>query len=113
MKRLLILAALAISTACAAQQEPYVPKDQRIPSREPAASGDELRAQVQQKLRKRFDEADADHSGTLTKQEAEKAGLGYVASHFAEIDTANRGEVKFEEVQAWLRKRAMAAHKKS
>lgn len=106
------LITLAIVPVCAAQQEPYVPKEQRIPSREPAASGDELRAKVQQKLRKRFDDADADHSGTLTKQEAEQAGLGYVAAHFAEIDTANRGEVKFEEVQAWMRKRAMAARNK-
>jgi hypothetical protein len=114
MKQILTAAALATLAACAcaqAPQQPYVPKEQRIPSREPAAAGDALRAQVAQKLRERFDAADADHSGTLTLEEAQHAGLGYVSENFAAIDTSHRGEVSFEQVQAWLDKRAAAAGK--
>jgi hypothetical protein len=119
MKQILTAATLAIASACSAcvcaqpqlPQQPYVPKEQRIPSREPPASGEALHAQVAQKLRERFDAADADHSGTLTQQEAQRAGLGYVSENFAAIDTSHRGEVSFEQVQAWLDKRAAAARK--
>ena len=110
-----LVAALACSGCACAEpqlpQQPYVPKEQRIPSREPPASGDALHAQVAQKLRERFDAADTDRSGTLTQQEAQRAGLGYVSENFAAIDISHRGEVSFEQVQAWLDKRAAAARK--
>jgi opacity protein-like surface antigen len=118
MKKILAAALVAAAAAagagcaCAQPQQPYVPKEQRIPSREPPASGDALHAQVAQKLRERFDAADTDHSGTLTQQEAQRAGLGYVSENFAAIDTGHRGEVSFEQVQAWLDKRASAAARK-
>ena len=110
-----LAAALACSGCACAEpqlpQQPYVPKEQRIPSREPPASGDALHAQVALKLRERFDAADVDHSGTLTQQEAQRAGLGYVFGNFAAIDSSHRGEVTFEQVQAWLDKRAAAVRK--
>ncbi|WP_342113281.1 EF-hand domain-containing protein [Pseudoduganella sp. OTU4001] len=85
--------------------EPYVPKAQRIPSREAPAAGAELRAQAMARLRERFDAADSDQSGTLTQQEAAKAGLGYVEKNFEEIDRAHNGAVTFADVQAFLRRR--------
>jgi Ca2+-binding EF-hand superfamily protein len=117
MKQMLSAAVLAAATACAAcaaaqaPQQPYVPKEQRIPSQVPPASGEALHAQVAQKLRERFNAADADHSGTLTQAEAQKAALGYVSENFDAIDTGHRGEVTFEQVQAWLQQRGMALRK--
>lgn len=113
MKRAIIFAlAAAALTAQAAEDapllprsEPYVPKAQRIPSREAPLAGAELKAQAVSRLRQRFDEADTDHSGSLTRQEAGLAGLGYVEKNFVEIDSAHKGAVTFAEVQAFLRRR--------
>jgi hypothetical protein len=85
--------------------EPYVPKAQRIPSREAPAAGAELKVQTLAKLRQRFEDADTDRSGTLSQQEAAKAGLGYVEKNFEEIDRTRKGSVSFEEVRAFLRQR--------
>lgn len=87
------------------RSEPYVPKAQRIPSRDTPATGAELKAQALAKLRQRFDEADSDRSGALTREEAARAGLGYVEKNFDDIDRARKGAVSFAEVQAFLRQR--------
>ena len=87
------------------RSEPYVPKAQRIPSRDTPATGAELKAQALAKLRQRFDEADTDRSGTLTQQEAARAGLGYVEKNFEEIDREHKGAVSFADVKAFLRQR--------
>lgn len=110
-----VLAATAGAGAASAQgaqdaaplprSEPYVPKAQRIPSREAPATGAELKDQALAKLRQRFEEADADRSGGLTRQEAAAAGLGYVEANFEEIDRAHKGVVTFAEVKAFLRQR--------
>lgn len=84
---------------------PYVPKAQRIPSHEAPASGADLKDQALAKLRQRFDEADADRSGSLTRQEAAAAGLGYVEANFEDIDRARKGAVTFAEVREFLRQR--------
>ena len=86
------------------RSEPYVPKAQRIPSSEPAAAGVELQAQALRKLRQRFNEADSDRNGLLSRQEAARSGLGYVERHFDQIDRNGRGEVSFDDVQAWLKR---------
>lgn len=113
MKRALIFALAATALMAQAAEdapllprsEPYVPKAQRVPSREAPLAGTELKAQAMGKLRQRFDEADTDHSGSLTQQEAALGGLGYVEKNFAEIDSAHKGAVTFAEVQAFLRRR--------
>ena len=112
---LAVLAATAGAGAAGAQgaqeaatlprSEPYVPKAQRIPSREAPAAGAGLKEQALSKLRQRFEEADTDRSGSLTRQEAAAAGLGYVAANFEEIDRAHKGAVTFAEVKAFLRQR--------
>jgi hypothetical protein len=115
--KLVLLMSGLLTVAWAAAQEavppsradPYVPKAQRIPARQAGASGDALHAQALGKLRQRFNEADADHDGSLTRQEASAGGLGFVARHFDLIDARQRGVVSFEEVQAFLRQRAQAA----
>ncbi|WP_374582895.1 EF-hand domain-containing protein [Pseudoduganella sp.] len=116
MKRAMMVVLAATATMALAAQaaedapllprsEPYVPKAQRIPSREAPLAGAELKAQAMSTLRQRFDEADTDRSGSLTQQEAAVAGLGYVEKNFEEIDRAHKGAVTFAEVQAYLRRR--------
>jgi hypothetical protein len=108
---LMVLAAAALTARAAEdapllpRSEPYVPKAQRMPSRDTPATGAELKAQALAKLRQRFDEADSDRSGALTRQEAARAGLGYVDKNFDEIDLARKGAVTFAEVQAYLHQR--------
>ncbi len=90
---------------------PYLPPDKRQPSTEPPASGEALRAQAMQKLKQRFEQADLDASGSLSKEEARKAGLGFVVKNFERIDTKHRGVVSFDDLKAYLqqrRKEAMA-----
>ena len=92
-------------------RDPYVPPAKRLPSHERPATGEELRQQALAKLKLRFEQADLDASGALTEAEARKAGLGFVANHFAQIDTAHSGKVTFEDLRRFMaqrRKEAMA-----
>ena len=117
---ILLASLLAIGTAAAQTTSglgpgpgPYLPPDKRTPSSEPAASGPALRMQAIQKLKQRFEQADLDANGRLSKDEANKAGLGFVVQHFDEIDSAHRGSVRFDELKAYLverRKQARAQH---
>lgn len=88
---------------------PWLPPDKRKPSSEPAASGEELRAQAIHKLKKRFEEADLDASGSLTKDEARKAGLGFVVKNFDRIDAGHRGLVSFDDLKAYMQQRRKEA----
>ena len=74
----------------------YVPRSMRQPRRDvvPApATGPGpilLRLQPMQNLKKRFNDADLDNSGTLNREEAHQAGLSVVEKNFDNIDTAQR-----------------------
>ena len=61
-----------------------------------------LRAQVERKLKKAFDAADVSHTGSLTRQQANAAGLGLVARHFDQIDRQNVGAARFVNVKRFL-----------
>lgn len=61
--------------------------------------------QARAKFEQRFNAADTDHDGTLSREEA-KAGMPNVYKHFDEIDTAKRGVVSKEEIGAYLEKKA-------
>ena len=108
----LVLAAAAAAAQTAAQSMPhpgpYLPPELRSPVITPAASGAELRKQAMDKLRLRFEQADVDGNGSLTRSEAERAGLGYVAASFDDIDTARRGRVSFGDVQKFMELRRKA-----
>ncbi len=73
----------------------------------PAAptEGAALQAQVESKLRQRFDAADVAQRGAHAREQARAAGLGLVANEFDRIDTAGRGSVTFEDVKRYLRAR--------
>ena len=83
-------------------RDPWVPPDARKPSTAPPTEGAALRAQVERKLRQAFDAADVNHSGSLTRQQANAAGLGFVARHFDEIDRQKSGAVRFEDVKRYM-----------
>jgi hypothetical protein len=83
-------------------RDPWVPPESRKPSTAPPAEGAALRAQVERKLKKAFDAADVAHTGSLTRQQASAAGLGFVARHFEQIDRQRNGAVRFDEVKRYL-----------
>ncbi len=89
--------------------DPCVPQRLRNAPATPPASGEALQQQALAKLRQRFNEADLDANGALTEDEARKAGLGYVANHFADIDTARSGKVTFDDLRSYMSKRRRQA----
>lgn len=95
MAATVVMAQAAEDAPLLPRSEPYVPKAQRIPARDAPASGAELKAQALAGLRQRFDDADSDRSGAVTRQEAARAGLGYVEQNFEDIDQARKGAVTF------------------
>lgn len=82
----------------------YVPRSMRQPQRDisPGAQPVLLRFTTLQKLKKRFEDADADRSGTLNREEARQAGLTIVDKNFDSIDTAQRGNVSFDDLNSYL-----------
>jgi len=72
-------------------------------TRAQSSSGAGLNAEVAARLRESFDAADRAHRGALTKQEAQAGGFGWLAQRFDAVDTAHAGEVRFEDVQRYLR----------
>jgi hypothetical protein len=86
-------------------QGPALPPHLRTPSAQPAASGQALRNEALRKLQKRFEQADLDASGSLTRDEAERAGLGFVVASFDQIDSAKRGKVSFDDVKKFMQQR--------
>lgn len=103
---LLLCAALAAQSGMASPNPgPYLPPALRTPSKVPPASGQALRNEAMQKLKLRFEEADLDASGSLTRDEAQRAGLGFVVASFDEIDSGGRGKVSFDEVKKFMQQR--------
>ena len=97
----------AVRTAAAAgaatpYSDSYVPRSMRQPQRDIAPGPVLLRFTTLQKLKKRFEDADADHSGTLTREEARQAGLTIVDKNFDGIDTSQRGQVSFDDLNSYL-----------
>ena len=119
MARALLLAAfLALAGPVAAagtasvevpMRDPWVPPELAKQARVGAASsGAELQAEVDRKLRGRF-EAAAGPQGLLTREEARAAGLGFIDRHFEAIDRRRAGRVSYEDYRQFLRSRAATA----
>jgi len=68
-----------------------------------AKRGAELKAEVERKLRADFDAAAP--QGTLTRDQARAAGLGFIANHFEAMDRRGSGVVRFEDYRAFLKSR--------
>jgi hypothetical protein len=83
-------------------RDPWVPPELRKAQAAAPTEGRALRAQVERKLKEAFDAADAGHTGSLTRQQANAAGLGFVAGHFEQIDRQRTGRVRFDDVKRYL-----------
>ncbi len=84
-------------------RDPWVPPELRNAARAKATRGESLDAQVEEKLRAEF--AGIAPNGSLTREEARAAGLGFVAANFDAIDVARRGTVRFEDLKRFLKER--------
>ena len=106
---LLVLFACAGASAGEGQslaplRDPYVPPSVREQARPaPETSGSALRAQVERKLRDNFDKADTQRRGSITREEARTARLGFIAENFEAIDEAGSGRVTYDDVKRYLR----------
>jgi hypothetical protein len=89
-------------------RDPWVPPSLRKAAPRPPAEGVELKAQVERKLRASFDAADVGGAGSITREQAQAAGLGFVVQHFDRIDTAGSGRVTFDDLTRYLRSRGAA-----
>ncbi|WP_347559068.1 EF-hand domain-containing protein [Robbsia sp. KACC 23696] len=56
-----------------------------------------------QQLTARFQAADTNHDGRLTRSEAE-AGMPRVAAHFDQIDTEKRGSITLDQIVAAMQR---------
>ncbi|WP_211474292.1 EF-hand domain-containing protein [Collimonas humicola] len=92
----------AMSIAQAGTEGPLLPPGAPLPEPTPISKGADLQQQVDQGLKADFDAADVDKKGVLTKEQAQKAGLGFVSNNFSKIDTAKRGKVTFEDVKRYI-----------
>lgn len=108
-RSLCVLFLTLLATAAAAQADPavqradpWLPPHARVPDGRTSPSGAALQAQAVDKLRRRFEAADTPGFGTLSRTQAELAGLGFVAAHFDRIDAAKSGHVSFEELRRYL-----------
>jgi hypothetical protein len=112
LRALVAASLLALPLGAAAQNaamqvpmlDPWVPPEVRAKAAlesAPQTSGAELKAQVQKKLRSRFDVV-AGPGGSVTRAQAQAGGLGAVARDFEAIDVNRRGQVSFDEYWRFL-----------
>ncbi|NIK02377.1 hypothetical protein [Xanthomonas cannabis] len=84
---------------------PFLPKPQS--TAEPAAAdsiGDTLESQAQQRISSTLGANGAlAHRNAITRQQAQAQGLGFVATHFEQIDRSHSGRVTLEDVQAYVK----------
>jgi hypothetical protein len=85
-------------------RDPWIPPSARKAKSASAPTVD-ARVMAEHKLRAAFAAADADGTGSITREQARAAGLGSIAGRFADIDRANHGRITFEEYKAFLRAR--------
>jgi hypothetical protein len=75
----------------------------------PASVGATLDSDAERHLRASFEAADSAHRGTLSREEAQAGGFGWIANHFDAIDTNHVGRVSFDDVKRYLHPRGPGA----
>jgi hypothetical protein len=80
-----------------------------FPSNRPApvvpSSGTQLQQQAQQRIEARLGANSALSNGaSITQAQAQSSGLGFIAKHFGEIDTAHTGRVSMSDVRQDLQR---------
>ncbi|WP_341315944.1 2-oxoglutarate dehydrogenase [Paraburkholderia sp. IMGN_8] len=80
---------------------PFFPQNRAAPIA--PSTGTTLQQQAQQRLEARLGANSALSNGAaVTKAQAQTEGLGYVARHFDQIDTAHKGSVTMSDVRQYL-----------
>ena len=112
-RSLCLLATALLATTAAAQADPavqradpWVPPHARVPDGRPSPSGAALQALAIDKLRRRFEAADAPGVGTVWRTQAERARRGVLAAHVDPRAAAKSGHVSFEELRRYLADRS-------
>ncbi|NRO96454.1 2-oxoglutarate dehydrogenase [Paraburkholderia sp. NMBU_R16] len=83
---------------------PYFPRARVAPVA--PSTGALLQQQAQQRLEARLGANSALSNGAaITKAQAQQNGLGYIARHFDEIDTAHTGRVSLSDVRQYLQQK--------
>jgi hypothetical protein len=83
---------------------PYFPRERVAPVA--SSTGALLKQQAQQRLEARLGAHSALSNGAaITKAQAQQNGLGYIARHFDEIDTAHTGRVSLSDVRQYLQQK--------
>ncbi|WP_374563589.1 EF-hand domain-containing protein [Ideonella sp.] len=103
-----LLATVCTFAATPMLRDPALPEALRHTRPALASEGAALQAQVDAKLRSRFEAADVSGQGSISRTQAEAAGLGFVARHFDAIDAAGHGSVSWAQVRAYIADRAAA-----
>lgn len=82
---------------------PFFPSNRPVPLT--PSTGTQLQQQAQQRVEARLGANSALSNGaSITKAQAQSSGLGYIAQHFDQIDTAHTGRVSMSDVQQYLQK---------
>nr|WP_321936029.1 2-oxoglutarate dehydrogenase [Paraburkholderia sp. J8-2] len=82
---------------------PFFPSNRPVPLT--PSTGTQLQQQAQQRVAARLGANSALSNGaSITKAQAQSSGLGYIAQHFDQIDTAHTGRVSMSDVQQYLQK---------
>ncbi|QGZ59018.1 2-oxoglutarate dehydrogenase [Paraburkholderia acidiphila] len=82
---------------------PFFPSNRPVPLT--PSTGTQLQQQAQQRVEARLGANSALSNGaSITKAQAQSSGLGYIAQHFDQIDTAHTGRVSLGDVQQYLQK---------
>ena len=103
--KVLMAAGLALALHSAFAQDVTPDK----PAKPDRAARVEKMKEAKAEFDKRFTEADADHDGKLSREEAKK--MPRIAEHFDEIDSAKTGFITKDQVMAFTKKQ-MAAHRR-
>ncbi|RKP52242.1 2-oxoglutarate dehydrogenase [Trinickia fusca] len=83
---------------------PYFPKTLVAPVA--PSIGNALQQQAQQRVEAQLGaNAALSNGAAITKTQAKSNGLGYVAQHFAEIDSAHTGRVTMNDVRQYLQQK--------
>ena len=67
-----------------------------------AANGGSRADRIAAKMNERFDSADADRDGSISRDEAGK-GMPRIAQHFDDVDANHDGKLSRDEIAAYIR----------
>jgi hypothetical protein len=80
---------------------PFFPANRPMPVT--PTTGTQLQQQAQERIEARLGANTVLSNGaSVTKAQAQSSGLGYIAQHFDQIDTAHKGSVSMSDVRQYL-----------